>query len=109
MRRPLLIVAALAPLLASCGGGGSSGRPSASGDISQACMAANRAAASPALCGCVQQVANQTLSARDRGHVADFFGDPEEAHAMRIDDSDYADAFWERYQNFVRTTETVCG
>ena len=72
-------------------------------------MAATRAAASPALCGCVQQVANQTLSASDRSRVADFFADPEVAHAMRINDSPFADSFWERYQNFVRTSETVCG
>ncbi len=103
MRTPLALSICL--ILVACGGGRSSG---ASGEIAQACLAADREAASPALCGCVQQAANQTLAAPDRRRVAGFFGDPEVAHAMRINDSPFAEAFWDRFQNFVETSEAMC-
>ncbi len=103
--RPFAAVLALSAL-AACGGGG--GR-ALSGDIAQACLAANRAAASPRLCACVQQAADQTLRPGDQARVVTFFEDPEEAHAMRIDDRPFAEAFWDRYRNFVDTSRALCG
>ncbi|MGR3484640.1 MAG: arginine transporter [Paracoccaceae bacterium] len=94
-------------VLSSCSGG--TGRASASGEISRACLAAGRSAANPQLCGCVQQVANQTLSQSDRNRIAGFFADPEVAHAVRINDAPWADAFWERYQAYTDTARRVCG
>ena len=91
--------------LASCGGGGG---PRASGDIARACLAADRAAANARLCGCVQAAANQTLRPADRSRVAGFFEDPERAHAMRISDTPSAEAFWDRFQNFIETSEALC-
>lgn len=104
--RPYLAICAIC-LLSACGGGGRG--TGASGEIAQACLAADRAAASPALCGCVQQAANQTLTAADRRRVPEFFADPEEAHAMKIDDSPYAEAFWDRYRAFIDLSRSMCG
>ena len=59
--RYFLMIGALATV-AACGGGARG----ATGDISKACLAADRRAASPALCSCVQQVANQSLSGSDQ-------------------------------------------
>jgi hypothetical protein len=55
----ILLATAAVLTLTSCGGG------RVSGDIGKACMDAGRAAANPALCSCIQQVANQSLSRAD--------------------------------------------
>ena len=93
-------------VLTACGGSGGRG---VSGEIAQACLAADRSAANPALCSCVQRAANQTLSASDKRRVVEFFGDPEVAHAMKINDSPFAEAFWDRYREFVSTSRQMCG
>ncbi len=102
MRNFLITSAVL--VLASCGGGA----PRASGDISRACLAADRSAANSRLCSCVQAAADQTLRPADRSRVAGFFEDPERAHAMRISDTPSAEAFWDRFQNFIETAEAIC-
>ena len=89
--------------LAGCGGGG------VSGDIGRACMSAGREAASPALCSCVQQVANQSLSRADQGRAAAFFDDPDKAQQTRQSDSQRDEAFWDRYRAFADRAEAVCG
>ncbi len=98
MRRIFALTAA--GLLVSCGG--------VSGEIGQACMAAGREAASPALCSCVQQVANQSLSASDQARAASFFDDPEKAQTIRQSDATRDDAFWTRYRAFADRAEAMC-
>ena len=97
--------------LAACGGNRSTSgnTQGATGEISRACLAADRSAASVQLCSCVQSVANAELSARDRTRVARFFEDPEIAHAAKISDTVANDAFWARYQAFVRRARSTCG
>jgi hypothetical protein len=102
-----VLLAALAVFsLTSCGGGGG-GR--VTGDIGQACMAAGRSAANPALCACVQQVASQTLSASDQARVAGFFAEPDLAQEIRVADGAASEAFWRRYRQFTETAEGQCG
>lgn len=96
-------------LLVACGGGRAPSGGSATGEISRACLAADRDAASPRLCSCIQGVANRELSARDRTRVASFFEDPEVAHATKISDTRSNDAFWDRYQSFVSAARAQCG
>lgn len=97
--------------LAACGGGNraSSGSSvAATGEISRACLAGGRTAASPALCTCIQGVANAQLSSSDRGRIAKFFAEPETAHAVRISDTEADDAFWARYQRYVDSARQQC-
>ncbi|KJZ19604.1 hypothetical protein [Loktanella sp. S4079] len=94
--------------LSSCGGGRPSGVPNAQGPISSACMAADRSAASPALCGCVQGVANQTLSGRDQSRAAKFFEEPQLAQDTRQSDNPSSEAFWKRYKGFSELATQVC-
>lgn len=100
-------------VLTACSGGrdrpNSGSTRGATGEISRACLAADRSAASVSLCSCVQSVANSELSSRDRSRIARFFADPEVAHAAKISDTPANDAFWERYQDFVRTARNTCG
>ena len=101
--RRLGLSAALGALwvLGGCGGG-------VSGDISRACMASGRDAASPQLCSCVQGVANQTLSGTDQRRAARFFDDPDRAQDTRTSDRAGDEAFWERYRAFADTAEVIC-
>lgn len=92
-------------ILAACGGG--SGR--ATGPISEACLAADRAAANRALCSCVQQAASRSLSRSEQRRAARFFGDPDRAQETRTSDNPGTEAFWRRYRDFVETAEASCG
>ena len=99
MRRVFALLAAT--LLGSCGGG-------VSGDIGRACMGAGREAASPALCSCVQQVANQSLNKTDQSRAAAFFDEPEKAQSVRQSDATRDDAFWDRYRAFADRAAAMC-
>ncbi|MBR2574588.1 MAG: arginine transporter [Loktanella sp.] len=99
--RIFLVMGAVATL-AACGGG------RVSGDISSACMNAGRVAASPQLCSCVQQVANQSLSDRDQARAAAFFADPQRAQDTRQSDNRSDEAFWLRYRAFADLATQVC-
>jgi hypothetical protein len=109
--RKFVILSALVALTACSGGrdrGNSGSTRGATGDISRACLSADRSAATPALCSCVQQVANNQLSSRDRSRVADFFINPEVANDTKISDTNTDDAFWARYRAFVTSADNQC-
>lgn len=78
------------------------------GPIETACNRSDRKAASPAMCGCLQQVADLTLRATDQRRAAKFFTDPEQAHEVRMSTTDRDNAFWDRYKNFGATAEAYC-
>lgn len=98
----LKIVGALI-VLAACGSG-----PNASGSISDACLAADRKAATPALCSCIQRVANSSLSNRDQSRAAAFFFTPQLAQDTRQSDNSRDEAFWQRYKRFSTTATKQC-
>jgi hypothetical protein len=100
MRIFVAIVALLA--LVACGGG------RVSGDLSEACLDANRTAASPQLCSCVQRVANQSLSRSDQSRAAAFFDNPQLAQDTRQSDRSSDEAFWLRYRGFADLATQVC-
>lgn len=75
--------------------------------IRQACLTADRSA-HPALCACIQDAANRTLSARDQKVAARFFSDPDEAEAMRMSKRRSHEAFWDRYQAFGDFARSLC-
>lgn len=79
----------------------------AAGPIERACMASDRGA-SRALCGCIQQAADMTLSGGDQKRAAKFFKDPESAHSTWVSQSKSDDAFWDRYKSFGQTAEAFC-
>lgn len=100
-RQAALLIAAL--VLASCGGG-----RGASGTIGSACMAGGRDAANPRLCSCVQQVADQSLTAAEQRRAAGFFEDPHEAQETRQSDRAADENFWQRYRAFATRAESLC-
>ena len=88
--------------LAGCGGGG------VSGTIGQACMEGGRSAANPRVCGCIQGVADQTLSRGEQSRVAAWFSEPDQAQAWRVRDDAGSEAFWRRYRSFADQSERLC-
>lgn len=100
--RHILLIGALAST-AACGGGGR-----VSGDIAQACVDSGRRDASPALCTCVQQVADQTLSNREQSRAVAFFADPQLAQDARQSDNARDRAFWTRYRAFTDLATQIC-
>ncbi len=76
--------------------------------IERACLNSERSAGNRALCGCIQDAANLTLTSRDQRMAAEFFDDPHRAQEIRQSDRRSHEAFWQRYKNFGQTAEIFC-
>ena len=103
-------------LLLGCGGGNTNrtARPEApvvriaSGPVASACAQSGRRAANRQLCGCIQAVADDSLSAGDQRRAAAFFRDPHQAQEVRQSDGRRDEAFWDRYTAFADRAERIC-
>ena len=82
--------------------------PVAAQTIERACAPSERSA-SRRLCGCIQDVADLTLSKRDQQLAASFFRDPHRAQEIRQSDRRSHEAFWDRYKEFGASAEKFCG
>ncbi|MGR3503620.1 hypothetical protein [Pseudaestuariivita sp.] len=102
MVRSVVLMAALAV------GATSLPAPAEAGKISRACLQADRKAATRSLCGCIQAVANQSLTRSEQRLAAKFFRDPHMAQEIRQSDLPRNERFWEKYKAFGRTAEAVC-
>lgn len=80
----------------------------AKGPIADACLAAGRENATRTLCGCIQGVADSSLSARDQNRASTFFFDPQRAQDTRQSDNARLEAFWDRYKAFADRAEQTC-
>lgn len=78
------------------------------GPIDSACVRSDRARGNAPLCGCIQQVANQSLSRSDQRRAANFFRNPHEAQEVRMSKRDADNAFWARYKAFAGRAEAYC-
>ncbi|WP_339667475.1 hypothetical protein [uncultured Roseovarius sp.] len=111
MKQWVMLGAVLA--LAGCGGGdgyrGNSGAiPMASGPINSACMQSDRKARSRALCGCIQAVANDTLSSAQQRRAVRFYRDPQAAQDIRQSKRPGDERFWDAYSAYAQRAEQVC-
>lgn len=93
------VTAALCALLAG---------PVFANEIERACLRSDRPGKSRALCGCIQDAANLTLSSRDQRLAASFFANPDRAQQVRTSDARKNEVFWQRYEAFGRTAEQYC-
>ena len=80
----------------------------ANGVIKRACVASDRAAATPKRCGCIQRVANDALTRSDRRTVAKWFADPHKAQELKMSQTASDDALWERYEAFGQLVQAIC-
>ncbi len=79
------------------------------GAIERACLQSGRDGANRAVCGCIQQAADLTLSRRDQNRAAKVFRNPEQAQQIRQSARARDAEFWERYSAFGDTAEAFCG
>tara|TARA_R110002094_G_scaffold32859_11_gene45362 strand:+ start:642 stop:968 length:327 start_codon:yes stop_codon:yes gene_type:complete len=105
--------------LTACGGGsryssgnaGGYNQPAvlfATGPIQKACQADRRKAASRARCGCVQAVADQTLSSADQRRGAGFFKNPHGLQTVRQSDSASNERFWRAWKAYGQSAAALC-
>lgn len=78
------------------------------GIVERACLGSSRQAASRAVCSCIQQAANLTLSGSDQRIASDFFRDPDKAQQIRQSDRQAHESFWQRYKQFGATAQAYC-
>ncbi|WP_223422285.1 hypothetical protein [Tateyamaria pelophila] len=103
-------------ILSGCGGGstsnpgrsGGSGTLFATGPIYSACQSSGRRAASRERCGCVQAVANTTLSPEEQRRGAGFFSDPHEAQEVRQSDKSRDERFWGKWRAYSNRAAQLC-
>ena len=112
------VIIAMVFLVAACGradrfkgspGPVSRGMPMAFGPISKACMASDRKRRSDALCGCIQAVANDTLSFGQQRRAVGFYGDLHEAQEIRQSDRSSDEDFWKAYRAYGDRASAQCG
>lgn len=103
-------------ILAACGGGptttpGRSGGTQnmfATGPIYSACKSGGRKQATRARCGCVQAVANISLSPDDQRRGAGFFKDPHRAQEVRQSNVRRDERFWIRWKAYSDEAARIC-
>ncbi|WP_424984434.1 hypothetical protein [Microbulbifer sp. S227A] len=81
----------------------------ASGVIERACRTSGRSSATPRLCGCIQGVANGSLSRSERKRAAKLFRDPHMAQEIRQSDRRSDETFWKNYRAFGERARKSCG
>jgi hypothetical protein len=82
--------------------------PAEAGAIERACRQADRTAASPSMCGCIQQVANASLTRSERKKVASWFDDPHQAQVVRQSSRSGDEQLWLRYKAFGERASRTC-
>ncbi|WP_299848792.1 hypothetical protein [uncultured Roseovarius sp.] len=112
-----LILGLVATLLAGCGSSNSSKprrtthqapMPFASGPLGDACIASDRTARSHRLCGCIQAVANQTLTGSEQRRAVLFYNNPQQAQDIRQSERYSDEQFWKAYRAYGERAERTC-
>ncbi|MGR3662511.1 MAG: hypothetical protein ACU0CA_15220 [Paracoccaceae bacterium] len=77
--------------------------------LESACNRSPRAASGRVLCGCIQEVANLTLTSGDQRMAVKIFKDPQKAQEIRQSDQTSHEKFWGRYKKFASAARQLCG
>jgi hypothetical protein len=81
----------------------------AANPIERACLLSPRAAADPAVCGCIGSAAQRTLTQRQMRAGARFFANPDHAQEVRQSDRPHHEALWQAWRAFGEAAESMCG
>ncbi|HHS89043.1 MAG TPA: hypothetical protein ENJ26_01590 [Rhodobacteraceae bacterium] len=77
--------------------------------IENACLRSDRDAKSRALCGCIQQAADLTLTKPDQRLAASFYRDIDKLQEIRGSRRSTHVQFWRRYMQYVEAARAFCG
>lgn len=88
--------------------GGSVALPFARGPIEKACKASDRKARSTARCGCIQAVADQSLSSAQQRRGARYFKDPGKLQEVRQSDRPSDERFWLAWKAYGQSAAAIC-
>lgn len=111
------LIVAMALILAGCGGGKRNDSrggatpiyaPTAHGPLRTACLASDRKVRSSSLCGCIQAVANQTLSSSEQKRAVRFYSDPHMAQDVRQSSRPSDKQFWKSYSEYGKRATQIC-
>ncbi|MDW4499720.1 hypothetical protein R5H30_17125 [Sulfitobacter sp. D35] len=80
----------------------------ATGPIYSSCLKLNKREASKARCGCVQAVADMSLSSGEQRKGAVFYRDPHKAQETRQSDRAGDERFWTQWRAFGDQAERLC-
>ncbi|HCI07146.1 MAG TPA: hypothetical protein DE314_07275 [Sulfitobacter sp.] len=76
--------------------------------MASACRAAGRKEASRARCGCVQAVANRSLSSSEQQRGVPFFSNPQRTQDVRQSDTASNERFWKKWKAFGTQAGRMC-
>ena len=82
--------------------------PAMADSIERACLKSDRKAANRSLCGCIQDIADLTLTQSEQRRAATFFSDPHKTQVVRQSDARRDEMFWKRYKTFGNQAKTYC-
>ena len=71
-------------------------------------MASDRRASNYSLCGCIQQVADRTLTGSDQRLAAKIMRKPQMAQDIKMSKTRTNNVFWERYKVFGAAASQNC-
>lgn len=80
----------------------------ATGPIQRACQTQARRAASRARCGCIQAVANRSLSSADQKRGARYFKNPAKLQEVRQSDIASNERFWKQWKSYGQQAAKLC-
>ncbi len=78
------------------------------GPIAEACLSSGRQSATAQRCGCVQSVANRTLSEDAQIRGAILFEDPDAVQHLRRSNAASDERFWEAWQVYGERAAKLC-
>ncbi len=112
----ILILGLAGALLSGCGSSSTQPRrtvttaplPFASGPLSNACLRSDRGARSGKLCGCIQAVANQTLTGSEQQRAVLFYTNPQQAQDIRQSKRASDEHFWKTYSAYAERAGRIC-
>ena len=80
----------------------------AGGAIDQACNASHRGAGAPALCACIQRVADTVLTPAEQSRGAKIFLEPHISQEIRASANRSDALFWDKWRSFGATAAKHC-
>lgn len=78
------------------------------GPIENACLKSDRKGVNRAVCNCIQQAADLTLSSSEQRKAAKFFNDPHQTQELRQSSKSNDEKLWLRYKEFGNAAQAFC-